>query len=188
MTMKFYFNPESRALITRRMLELVGAEYETVLIDFTSKQNKAPEFLNINPAGKLPALIDGDVHMYENVAICLYLADKFPQAGLTVDIGSPLRGRYLTLAVYATSQLEPAMGDALLKVETSSYRGWTNMDTCKQVLIQELGDGPFLLGAQFTTADVLVGETLGWYRQFDGVLPPVLAAYTDRVLGWAPNP
>src|SRR5512141_1052733 len=99
------------------------AQYQIVSIDFTKREHKSPEFLKINPAGKLPALEDGESKIFEGAAICLYVADKFPQAHLAPKISAPERGRYLSLMVYSTSQLEPAMGDALLKVESLVQRG-----------------------------------------------------------------
>ena len=112
--MKLYYNPQSRAAIAKWMLDECGADYEIVPIDLTKREHKTPEFLKINPAGKLPALVDGDAKIFEGAAICLYLAEKFPEAKLAPKIGAPERGRYLSLMVYSTSQLEPAMGDALL--------------------------------------------------------------------------
>ena len=129
--MKLYYNPQSRAVIAKWMLDECGAQYEIVPIDFAKREHKAPEFLQINPAGKLPALVDGDSKIFEGTAICLYLGDKFPQANLAPKIGSPERGRYLSLMVYSTSQLEPAMGDALLKVESLPQRGWTDFETAQ---------------------------------------------------------
>jgi glutathione S-transferase len=121
--MKLYFNPQSRAVIAKWMLDECGVAYETVPIDFTKREHKSSEFLKINPAGKLPALVDGETKVFEGAAICLYLADKFPEANLAPKIGAPERGRYVSLMVYSTSQLEPAMGDFLLKVETLAQRG-----------------------------------------------------------------
>ncbi|HET7004812.1 MAG TPA: glutathione S-transferase N-terminal domain-containing protein, partial [Candidatus Binatia bacterium] len=132
--MKLYYNPQSRAVIAKWMLDECDASYEIVPIDFTKGEHKAPGFLKINPAGKLPALEDGESKIFEGAAICLYLADKFPQAQLAPKIGAPERGRYLSLMVYSTSQLEPSMGDALLKVETLPQRGWTNFETAQAVV------------------------------------------------------
>jgi len=105
-------------VIAKWMLDECGVAYEIVPIDVKKREHKTPEFLQINPAGKLPALVDGDSRIFENTAICLYLGDKFPEAKLAPKIGAPERGRYLSLMVYSTSQLEPAMGDALLDVST----------------------------------------------------------------------
>ena len=106
--MKLYYNPQSRAVIAKWMLDECGAEYEIVPIDFTKREHKTPEFLKINPVGKLPALVDGDSKIFEGAAICLYLGDKFSQANLAPKIDAPERGRYLSLMVYSTAQLEPA--------------------------------------------------------------------------------
>ena len=181
--MKLYYNPQSRAVIAKWMLDECGAQYEIVPIDFAKREHKAPEFLQINPAGKLPALVDGDSKIFEGTAICLYLGDKFPQANLAPKIGSPERGRYLSLMVYSTSQLEPAMGDALLKVEHLPQRGWTDFETAQTVVEGELGNGPYLFGDWFTAADIMIGSMFIWKRIF-GAPPsrPAIEAYVDRLL------
>ncbi|MGH7825222.1 MAG: glutathione S-transferase family protein [Candidatus Binatia bacterium] len=144
--MKLYYNPQSRAVIAKWMLDECGAKYDIVPIDFEKREHKAPEFLKINPAGKLPALVDSESKIFEGAAICLYLGDKFPQANLAPKISAPERGRYLSLMVYSTSQLEPAMGDAMLGGQTSPQRGWTDFETARTVIEGELGDGPYLFG------------------------------------------
>src|SRR5262245_55305721 len=141
--MKLYYNPKSRAAIAKWMLDECGADYEIVPIDFTKREHKTPEFLKINPAGKLPALVDDEVKIFENAAICLYLGDKFPEAKLAPQIGAPERGRYLSLMVYSTSQLEPAMGDALFGVTTLAQRGWTDFENAKARVGSERREGPY---------------------------------------------
>jgi glutathione S-transferase len=181
--MKLYYNPKSRAVIAKWMLDECGVAYEIVPIDFEKREHKAPEFLKINPAGKLPALVDGDSRIFENAAICLYVGDKFPEAGLAPKIGAPERGRYLSLMVYSTSQLEPAMGDALLGAQTLPQRGWTGFETVKDVIEGELGDGPYLFGDWFTAADVMIGSMFIWKRVFAGPRErPKLEVYVDRLL------
>src|SRR5574342_708725 len=123
--MKLYYNPRSRAAIAKWMLDECGAEYDLVPINFEKREHKTPEFLDINPAGKLPALVDGDAKVFETAAICLYLGDKFPEAALAPGVGAPQRGRYLSLMIYSTSQIEPAMSDKLLGVKALPQRGWT---------------------------------------------------------------
>jgi glutathione S-transferase len=181
--MKLYYNPQSRAVIAKWMLDEYGVAYEIVPIDVKKREHKTPEFLQINPAGKLPALVDGDSRIFENAAICLYLGDKFPEAKLAPKIGAPERGRYLSLMVYSTSQLEPAMGDALLDVSTLPQRGWTDFETVKDVIEKELGDGPYLFGDWFSAADVMIGSMFIWKRMW-GRPPdrPKLEAYVDRLL------
>ena len=181
--MKLYYNPQSRAVIAKWMLDECGAKYEIVPIDLAKREHKTPEFLKINPAGKLPVLVDGDSRIFEGAAICLYLGDKFPEANLAPKISATERGRYLSLMVYSTSQLEPAMGDTLLKVPSLPQRGWTDFETAKNVVEGELGDGPYLFGDWFTAADVMIGSMLIWKRIF-GAPPdqPKLEAYVDRLL------
>ncbi len=180
---KLYYNPQSRAVIAKWMLDECGVAYEIVPIDVKKREHKTPEFLQINPAGKLPALVDGDSRIFENTAICLYLGDKFPEAKLAPKIGAPERGRYLSLMVYSTSQLEPAMGDVLLDVSTLPQRGWTDFETVKDVIEKELGDGPYLFGDWFSAADVMIGSMFIWKRMW-GRPPdrPKLEAYVDRLL------
>lgn len=181
--MKLYFNPKSRAVIAKWMLDECGAGYELVHVDLAKGEHKAPAFRAINPAGKLPALQDGSATVFENAAICLYLGDKFPQARLAPAIDAPERGRYLSLMVYSTSQLEPSMGDHLLNLAHHPQRGWTDFATAKEVVERELGGGPYLFGDWFTAADVMIGSMLIWKRLFSGASDgPKLDAYVDRLL------
>ena len=181
--MKLYYNPQSRAVVAKWMLDECAAQYDIVPIDFAKREHKTPEFLKINPAGKLPALVDGEAKIFEGAAICLYLGDKFPAANLAPKIGAPERGRYLSLMVYSTSQLEPAMGDALLKVESLPQRGWTDFETAQDIIEAELGNGPYLFGDWFTAVDIMIGSMFIWKRIF-GAPPdrPKLEAYIDRLL------
>lgn len=181
--MKLYFNPRSRAVIAKWVLDEAGAEYEIVPIDLEKREHKSAEFLRINPAGKLPALVDGPTRLFENPAICLYVAEKFPAAKLAPPVGSPERGRFLSLMVYSTAQLEPSMGDELLKLQTPPARGWNEFDTVKDVVERELGEGPYLFGARFTAADVMIGSMFIWQRMFGSRSGrPKIDAYIDRLL------
>jgi glutathione S-transferase len=181
--MKLYYNPRSRAVISKWMLDECGVDYEIVPVDFEKREHKTAEFVKINPAGKLPALVDRDSKIFEGAAICLYLGDKFPAANLAPKISAPERGRYLSLMVYSTSQLEPAMGDALLGAQWLPQRGWTDFETAKDVIEAELGDGPYLFGDWFTAADVMIGSMFIWRRLFSGQPDrPKLEAYVDRLL------
>jgi glutathione S-transferase len=118
--MKLYFDPHSRSQVAKWMLDEAGVDYEIVTTLLKDKAHKKPDYLKINPAGKLPALVDGRTRVFENAAICLYVAEKFPHKRLAPPVGSPERGRYLSLMVYSTAQLEPAMGDSLMKVRSNN--------------------------------------------------------------------
>ena len=109
--------------------------------------------------------------------------DKFTSADLAPKIDAPERGRYLSLMVYSTAQIEPSMGDAIFKVETAPGRGWSDFETVKDLVEGELGDGPYLFGEWFTAADVMVGSMFIWQRMIG--IPtsrPNLDAYVDRLL------
>lgn len=180
--MKLYFNPQSRAVIAKWMLDECGADYKIVPVDLEQREQKSPQVLEINPSGKLPALVDGEARLFENAAICLYLADKSPQANLAPAIDAPERGRYLSLMVYSTSQLEPAMGDAMMGAETFASRGWTGYEAAKDVIEGELGNGKYLFGDWFTAADVMIGSLFMWEQLFSGPSDrPKIAAYVDRL-------
>jgi glutathione S-transferase len=181
--MKLYFNPQSRAVIAKWMLDECDADYQIVPIDLAIGENKRAEYLKINPSGKLPALVDGEARIFENAAICLYLGDRFPEANLAPKIGDPRRGRYLALTVYSTSQLDGAIVDHMLGVKTERQRGWTDLETCKTVIERELGKGPFLLGEQFTAADVMIGSIFIWQRMMGNLSGRrAIDAYVDRLL------
>ena len=118
--MKLYYNPWSRAAIAKWMLDECDADYEIVDIDLEKGEHKTPEFLEINPAGKLPALVDGDSRIFEAAAICLYLGDKFPEANLAPKIGASERGR--GAAWSPTPQAAPSAPGAGSVVRTSIRR------------------------------------------------------------------
>ncbi|AGU50425.1 putative glutathione S-transferase [Variovorax paradoxus B4] len=181
--MKLYFDPQSRSQVAKWMLDEAGVDYEIVPTLIREKAHKKPDYLKINPAGKLPALVDGRTRVFENAAICMYVAEKFPQARLAPSVGSPDRGRYLSLMVYSTAQLEPSMGDSLLGLHSNnSARGWTHFEQAKDAVERELGYGPYLFGAQFTAADVMIGSMFIWHRAFGGRSNrPKIDAYIDRL-------
>jgi glutathione S-transferase len=93
--MQLYWWPKTRSLRALWMLEEVGCPYERVPVNITQGGQKDPAFLAVNPMGKLPALADGEAKLAESAAICAYLADKFPEAGLAPPVGDARRGRYL---------------------------------------------------------------------------------------------
>jgi glutathione S-transferase len=181
--MRLYYNPRSRAAIAKWMLDECGADYEIVPIELQQRQHKTPEFLRINPSGKIPALVDGASRIFENAAICLYLGDKFPEANLAPRLDALERGRYLSLMVYSTAQLEPAMRDELMGVETLPQGGWTDFQTAQDVIEAELGDGAYLFGEWFTAADVMIGSMFIYKRLWSGPSErPKIGAYVDRLL------
>jgi len=179
----FHATP-SRSSIALWMLEEIGEPYDIKLLSFKNGDNRQPAYLAVNPMGKVPALQDGDVVITENAAICCYLADAFPKNELSVPIGDPRRGIYLKWLFFGPSCLEPAMIDRSLKREGASRAmlGWGDYDTVLDVVVKAIAKGPYLMGDQFTAADVIIGSGLRWGMMFD-LIPrrPEITTYVSRL-------
>lgn len=179
-----YHNPKSRSACTRVLLEALGVPYSVELVDFAAGQNRTPEFLALNPLGKLPTLLHGDAVITEQVAITIYLADRFPAAGLAPALDDPKRGPYLRWLAFYAACFEPAVVDYASKREPldpamSPYRDY---DTVIETLVAQLARGDYLLGSTPTAADLLWGTALKWTTEF-GIVPrlPEIVAYMKRV-------
>lgn len=182
----FYHNPRSRAQMAHWMLEEAGAPYRIVPIDFESGENRKPDFLAINPMGKLPTIVHRGVVVTETAAICAYLADAFPAAGLAPALDDPKRGTWLRWLVFGASAFEPALIDKLMKRPDISKMtaGWGDYEDVLGALETAVTPGPWILGEQFSAADVYVGAELAWAVSFGapGIMDrPTLAAYIERV-------
>jgi glutathione S-transferase len=179
-----YFSPASRSFTARWMLEEIGVPYRVQTVDIRKGDQKRADYLAINPMGKVPALVDGPVLVTESPAICLYLADRYSYGVLAPKIDAPERGSYLRWMIFATAVLEPAAlrGDDDPDAYTSSERGWGNYKTVVNTLKGALEPGPWLLGDQFTAADVMLGAVLG-FAIFNKRITnePVLEAYNARL-------
>ena len=184
-TLTLYHAAPSRSSIVHWMLEEIGEPYDLHLLSLKKEDNRAPAYLAVNPMGKVPALKHGDVVVTESAAICLYLADAFPQAGLTVRIGDPRRGVFLKWLFFGPSCLEPAMTDRAFKRAEAPPRaalGYGDYDTTMDAVAKAVEPGPYLLGEQFSAADVVIGSTLRWGMLFK-IVPerPEFLAYTGRL-------
>lgn len=178
-----YHNPQSRSTVVHYMLHELGVPFEIAPIDLTKKEHKTPEFLKINPMGKIPVLRDGDTIITENPAILTYLADKYPKAGLAPAVDSPDRGAYLRWMFFYGSCFEPACIDHSLKRETPpSMSGWGSYDDVLNAISAALKPGPWLLGDRFSAADVMVGSGIAYMLGFN-VIPdrPEYLAYVERM-------
>lgn len=180
-----YTNPFSRGRIARWMLEEIGAPYDVKILDYEGNI-KAPEYLAINPMGKVPALVHGDTVVTETAAICAYLADQFPEKKLAPAVDSPERGSYYRWLFFVAGPLEMAM--------TAKTQGWeidqkaAQMVGCGLIqdtlgaLEQALTDRDYLCGTQFTAADLVLGSYLGWNIMQQQIEPqPVFTRYVARV-------
>jgi glutathione S-transferase len=180
-----YHAAPSRSSIVHWMLEEVGEPYDLHLLSLQAGENRAPQYLAVNPMGKVPALRHGDVVITEAAAICTYLADAFPKAKLNIPIGDPRRGIYLKWLFFGPSCLEPAIQDRAFPRKEAPPRaamGYGEYDTVMDVLAQAVSPGPYLMGEQFTAADVVIGAGLRWGMAFK-LLPqrPEFVAYTGRL-------
>jgi glutathione S-transferase len=180
-----YHAAPSRSSITRWMLEETGEPYDIHLLSLSKGDNRTPEYLAVNPMGKVPALKHGDTVLTEGAAICAYLADEFPRAKLSVPIGTPRRGVYLKWLFFGPSCIEAAMIDRASPRKEEPRRamlGYGDFDTVMDVTAKAVAKGPYLMGEQFTAADVVVGSTLRWGMMFK-LLPerPEFIAYTNRL-------
>ena len=182
-----YTNPMSRGRIARWMLEEVGCAYETVLLEYGTTM-KSPEYLAINPMGKVPAIRHGDTVVTEGGAICAYLADAFPDAGLAPPPGNPRRGDYYRWLFFAAGPVEAAVtGKALgllAPAEKSAMAGYGTFESTIDALETALGHGPYICGDQFTAADVYVGAQIGWGMMFGSIEKrPAFETYFGRLQG-----
>ena len=179
-----HHSPNTRSTGALILLEELGAPFHLHLIDMKAGEQRQPAYLAINPMGKVPAITHGDALVTEQVAVFLYLADLFPQAGLAPPIGDPLRGPYLRWMAFYGSCFEPALIDKAQKREpaTPSMSPYSDYDTMLKTLTDQLDKGRYLLGDRFSAADVLWGTALSWTVKF-GLVPelPVIEAYMARV-------
>jgi glutathione S-transferase len=185
--MRLYWCKNTRAFRIAWLLEESGVKYERVVLDLrneTSKNDLA--FRAVSPMGKVPALEDGPARICDSGAICIYIADQYPKARLGPPVGHADRGRFLQWVTYTNSVIEPAMLEKLAKLESkpTSY-GWGSFDLMLATLRGELAKGEWLLGENFSAADVLVGTGAYFLKQFgligdDPVIGPYIARCTSR--------
>ncbi|HEY1258029.1 MAG TPA: glutathione S-transferase family protein [Stellaceae bacterium] len=165
----FYTNPQSRGRIVRWMLEEIGQPYRAELLDYGTTM-KAPAYLAINPMGKVPALRHGDAIVTEAAAICAYLADAFPAAGLAPAPQDRLRGPYYRWLFFAAGPVEAAASNKMLGLvvpeEAEKMIGYGTYAAVIDTLEAAVSRGDYLVGDRFTAADVYVGSHIGFGMQF----------------------
>lgn len=180
----FFHAPHSRSGITRAMLEELGAPYDMVALNLKAGEQRTPDYLAINPMGKVPAIRHEDVLITEQPAILMYLADLYPEKNLAPPMGDPLRGAYLRWMVFYGSCFEPAMMDFSRKREPvpPMQCGYGDYESVMEVLAAQVQKGPWLLGECFSAADVLWGGALNFGLMFKLVPDlPVFRDYAGRV-------
>ena len=165
----FYTNPQSRGRIIRWMLEEVGQPYKTEVLDYASTM-KGSAYLAINPMGKVPALRHGDAVVTETGAICTYLADAFPQAKLAPPPGSRQRAPYYRWMFFTAGPVEAATSNKALNFVVPPGRermmGYGTYEQTMNALEGAVSKGKYLLGDNFSAADVYVGSAIGFGLMF----------------------
>lgn len=180
----FFHSPNTRSTGARILLEELGADYELHALNMKAGEQRKQAYLAINPMGKVPAVRHGEALITEQVAVFLYLADLYQDAGLAPALDDPLRGPYLRWMVYYGSCFEPAVVDRAQKHPPAapSTCPYGDFETMLKTLTDQLEKGPYILGEKFSAADVLWGTALKWTTGFQLVpMSPVIQAYIDRI-------
>jgi glutathione S-transferase len=189
-----YHAPQSRSVRPRWMLEEIGTPYELVRVDLQAGEQKKADFLRINPNGAVPALVDGEIRLFESAAICEYLADRFPDKRLAPPVGTPARGYYYQWIHFGMSTLEPPLITIFMhtvnrpepeRIPQLVAPAREHLGAALGVLEKALAGRTVLVGDDLTTADVVVGSTLAWAQMLGlvGASQPATAAYLGRLMG-----
>jgi len=166
-----YHSPQSRSIRPRWLLEELAVPCEVKLVSLAAGDQKKPEYLKLNPNGTVPTLVDGDLALWESAAICQYLADKYPEKRLAPPLGTPERGKYYQWIHYAMSGIEPPAVTVFMHAMQlpEAERVPALVDGAKaqlgrviRVVDDALAGREWILGSQFSAADVMVGSTLVW--------------------------
>jgi glutathione S-transferase len=183
MSIIVHHHPFTRAATVVWMLEEVGVPHTLKYVDVAKGEQKSPDFLALNPMGKLPTLQDGEVVVTETAAIGLYLADRYAPGRLAPLMDDPDRGAYLRWSLFAPSVVEPgAMAHAAGWAFKAGQAGWGDHPAMLASMEQAVSRGEFLLGDRFSMADVIFGGTLRYMLRFGMVTPtPGFTAYSDRL-------
>ena len=179
-----YYAPHSRSLGALALLEELGADYELQVLDIQKGDQRQPAYLAVNPLGKVPAVLHEGALVTEQPAIYQYLAELYPEAGLSPAPGTPLRGPYLRWLAFYGSSFEPALIDKALQrpAASSSMLPYGDYDSVIATLNTQLEQGPYLLGDTITATDILWGVALAWTVSFKMVPDtPAIRAYIDRI-------
>ena len=182
--MKIYWSPRTRSFAALWALEETGMPYEAVLTDISVGAQKTPEYLAINPMGKVPALKDGDAALAESAAIIAYIAEKYPDAKLAPPLGDAARAKYLQW-LFFNANIEASITQIFTKIEMPTVSaGWGSATQVFDVLDKAVETGPWLLGENFSAADIVIGSGLNFAIRAFKMVPtrPSFDRYLDRCM------
>lgn len=189
---QIYGYQNTRTTRTTWALEEAGAEYEFIPVDLSRGEHRGPEFLKLNPGGKVPALMDGDLLLTESAAICTYIGEKFPDSGLVPPLSQPKeRAHYFQWCFFAMTELEAALWEMAKhqRFLPEERRVPAVAPTClwefhrhAAILAKHMNDKKYIVGDRFTAADILMGGVLNWARKANiNLESPALEAYAERM-------
>jgi glutathione S-transferase len=180
----FFHAPQTRSFGVLVLLKELGVDYTLKVLNMKAGEQRQAAYLQVNPMGKVPALLHDGALITEQAAVYMYLADQFPSAGLAPKIGDPLRGPYLRWMMFYGSCFEPAVIDrSHQRAAVAQGMGpYGDFDSMFNTLTAQLEKGPYMLGEQFSAADLLWGSALTWITMFK-LLPEtkVVQSYIDRI-------
>lgn len=180
-----YHASPSRSITALWMLEEIGQPFELKVLNLQAGEQRDPDFLALNPMGKVPCLVDGETVVTETAAVCLHLAERFPEAGLNVPVGDPARGTMLRWMFFVPTCLEAAIMDSAMPRKEPAPKtmiGYGSLERTLAAIEGAIRPGPYLLGERLCVADILLGSTLGWAMS-QGLLEkrPAFEAYAGRL-------
>ncbi len=189
--MKLYYAPRTRSSRPRWLLEELGVDYELARIDLLKKEHKNSDYLKIHPLGQVPAFEDGTLKLFESAAICLYLADQYPEKNLAPKVGTAERGLYYQWMMYVMATVEPPLFSVFLnevmlseekRSQSAAEEARKKLIPILQLLNQELTEKTYILGEHFSAADVLIGATMIWADSMKIIQDqPAIEAYMTRM-------
>ena len=179
-----YHRPNTRSTRFIFLLEELEAPYTIRLVTTRTPEGGAPDPANPHPHGKVPAISDDGVVVFESAAIALYLTDRFPENRIGPRSGEPERGAYLSWLAYYAGVLEPAFMSKFMKWEVPrGTAGWMAVEEVLPAVIARLTEKPYLAGERFSAADILYATSFALFAK-SPALPrsPVIEAYVQRVV------
>ncbi|HTY49156.1 MAG TPA: glutathione S-transferase family protein [Steroidobacteraceae bacterium] len=180
-----FHHPGTRSTRFIFLLEELGVPYEIKIVRTRGRDpNGSADPANPHPHGKVPAIADDGIVVFESPAIALYLTDKFPQKGLGPTVGEPDRGAYLSWLAYYTGVIEPAFVSKFKNFDIPlGTAGWVPVEEAMPAIIKQLGNSPYLLGERFSGLDVLYGTSFAMFLGTPLMPPsPAIEAYAKRVV------
>jgi glutathione S-transferase len=172
---KLYYYPGNANLVPHVLLQEIGVKFELVLLDRDKQQHRSPEYLKLNPHGRIPTLVDGDLVLYETAAIALHLCDRHPEARLAPELGTAERAHFYKWLIYLTNTVQAGMityyyperwASSEAGAKDVKARVEQQLNGMFDTIEQSLGEGPFLLGKRYTAADPYLLMLGRWSRGF----------------------